>query len=128
MKSSLKEAKRLEIKKFIDDKLNEKDFNVLKEIKQEVEMDGGSFVSFYGDIFYLVGATSTDEDYYYLCLDKDAHIVYESCVGVHKKLEQTPKGFEKLLKEIKNNKSELLKRIEDSVNGGIDVLFTKIYL
>ncbi len=51
-------------------------------IVNEVNMDGGKYIKFdNNDIGFLICATSTIEDYYYVYMDKDKNIKMSSCVG-----------------------------------------------
>ena len=64
--------------------------NNLKDIKAEIENGniGGRYcMNAAGNIVYVVGACATIEDYYYVVVNKDREILFESCIG-----EMTPSG------------------------------------
>ena len=57
-------------------------------IINEVNKDGGKYIKFDNDdIGFLICATSTIEDYYYMYMDKDRNIKMSSCVGGYEIIE-----------------------------------------
>lgn len=57
-------------------------------IVNEVNRDGGKYIKFDNDdIGFLICATSTIEDYYYMYMDKDRNIKMSSCVGGYEIIE-----------------------------------------
>lgn len=129
--------------KYLDDSIKYAENNPnsnIHSIRKIVEKYGGHFVAHGGwghldnleddEIGVLVAATSTLEDYYYVIVDKDLHVCYSSCVGKIVPLDELteiPDSFSKLSKMLKNNKEELIKIIEESLNNSkYDRLITKI--
>ena len=59
-------------------------------IVNEVNRDGGKYIKFDNDdIGFLICATSTIEDYYYMYMDKDRNIKMSSCIGGYEIIESS---------------------------------------
>lgn len=135
--------------KIKDTENNENDnFNI---IKKELEIYGGSYViTPSNEIKFLIGACTTDEDYYYIFLTLSGHtglginLNFESCVGGFIPLIDNllPKYYKRIQSFVINETIETLdpktlrpgneilrERIESMFEGNTEyVLFTPIYL
>ena len=121
-----------DIQEHINKQLSMERDNNLKQIKKEVEETlGGKFVTDGSEIYYLVGACATHEDYYYVCLDKRGNIRFLSCVG---RLEIVDDVFKTdcsyLYNKIRTQeRNSLINHIKNTIDKSeIDVLFTPIYI
>ena len=99
-------------------------------IREEVKEAGGKCVKLNdGTEAYFLGATSTDEDYYYIYIDADYNISCDSCVGKHAEvLSYVPKGLKKFVEYTEEKVSQkvfdaIVKRMWDEP----EVFFTPIY-
>ena len=99
-------------------------------IREEVKETGGKCVKLNdGTEAYFLGATSTDEDYYYIYIDAEYNISCDSCVGKHAEvLSYVPKGLKKFVKCTEEKVSQkvfdaIVKRMWDEP----EVFFTPIY-
>lgn len=69
-------------------------------MKEKIEKYGGKIVSFEtNDDGLLVGATITDEDLYWVYVDKDFKVHLSSTVGGFKVIENPDDSFKTLLQE-----------------------------
>lgn len=104
--------------------------NNLKLIKKDIEegLFGGKYCNDGATTYYIVGATSTDEDYYYVGIAKDRSIHFISAVAwLQVTEEEIDNNFSVLRYLIKNEPETIvadIKRYIDSTRA--DVLFTKI--
>ena len=100
-------------------------------IVNEVNRDGGKYIKFDNDdIGFLICATSTIEDYYYVYMDKDKNIKMSSCVGGYKVLEssQIPQNLSVLSYIRKHDKMYIKEIITRYVkNLKYDKVITKIF-
>lgn len=121
-----------DIQEHINKQLSMERDNNLKQIKKEVEETlGGKFITDGSEIYYLVGACATHEDYYYVCLNSKNQIRFLTCVGhVDFINEICPNGFEYLISIIRGNNPELVvEHVKNIINNSeIDVLFTPIII
>ena len=99
-------------------------------IREEVKEAGGKCVKLDdGTEAYFLGATSTDEDYYYIYIDTEYNISCDSCVGKHAEvLSYVPKGLKKFVECTEEKVSQkvfdaIVKRMWDEP----EVFFTPIY-
>ena len=99
-------------------------------IREEVKEAGGKCVKLDdGTEAYFLGATSTDEDYYYIYIDAEYNISCDSCVGKHAEvLSYVPKGLKKFVECTEEKISQkvfdaIVKRMWDEP----EVFFTPIY-
>ena len=99
-------------------------------IREELKEAGGKCVKLYdGTEAYFLGATSTDEDYYYIYIDAEYNISCDSCVGKHAEvLSYVPKGLKKFVECTEEKVSQkvfdaIVKRMWDEP----EVFFTPIY-
>lgn len=122
---TLRLERRKEIKICLKEALTSEDSTNAKLIREELKEDKGKIVSFDEGKTYsmLVCAVSSDEDYYYLSIDKKMKTHYCSCVGKYQIIDD-----ESVIKEYKQWLSDNLKKIQDTINvavyQGFDVPFT----
>lgn len=120
------------IKKHIDSQLANKTENNMQLIKKEIEKKGGGYFELDsgGDIGYIVGASSTLEDYYYVYIDKSNNICFQSCVGKIKYIGKNMPNNDFSVVDwlIKNDPKSLVIKIKNVLQRNLDVLFTSIYL
>lgn len=122
-----------EIKKrisdFINSKLNDANNNNLKLIKSFVDTNGGKYIKTpSGEIEYLIGASSTDEDYYYITVNDDIKISFISCVGHIDVIELVNNGFSKLNDIIENNPDLIVEKVKNIIDNSCEVIFSGIYI
>ena len=119
-------------KKRIDSQLASKSENNMQLIKMKIDkFRGGYFeLSSGGDIGYIVGASSTLEDYYYVYVDKSNNIGFQSCVGKIKYIGKNMpnNNFSVVDWLIKNDPKSLVVKIKSVLQRNLDVLFTSIYI
>lgn len=120
------------IKKRIDSQLANKTENNMQLIKKEIENKRGGYfeLSSRGDIGYIVGASSTLEDYYYVYIDKLNNIGFQSCVGKIKYLGKNMPNNDFSVVDwlIKHDPNSLVIKIKNVLQRNPDVLFTSIYI
>lgn len=120
------------IKKRIDSQLANKTENNMQLIKKEIEKKCGGYfeLSSGGDIGYIVGASSTLEDYYYVYIDKLNNIGFQSCVGKIKYLGKNMPNNDFSVVDwlIKHDPNSLVIKIKNVLQRNPDVLFTSIYI
>ena len=121
----LRKIRRQTIQKRIDEsKKSEEDEN-LKLIVNEVKEDCGKIISFYKDNtpLLLVCAGSSEEDYYYVCLEKNMKFHYETCLSKYSIIND-----EKIIAEMKEWQKENINEIKNAIYkklfGRFDVPFT----
>lgn len=120
------------IKNNLDKELKKDDENNAILINNEINLNGGKFISFGSDINdkgLLVCATATDEDYYWCYVDNQLNIKLSSCVGGFDILDENEinKAEFNMLKYIIENKpNDLKERIIEHFNNKIDYIFTNI--
>lgn len=121
-----------DIQEHVNNQLSMERDNNLKQIKKEVEEHlGGKFVTNGSEIFYLVAACATHEDYYYVCLDSKNKIGFLSCVGHIELIDEVcPDEFEYLVSLIRGSNPALVaEHVKSVINKSeIDVLFTPIII
>ena len=103
--------------------------NNMKQIKDEIEYSvyGGKYCTDGTNVFYIVGATSTDEDYYYIGIDKFRTIKFLSCVACLKVVDEYNINFSVLDYLIKHEPETIAADVKRYINSiDTDVLFTKI--
>ena len=112
------------------DNLDDKHSSNFYSIREEVKEAGGKCVKLDdGTEAYFLGATSTDEDYYYIYIDSDYNISCDSCVGKHAEvLSYVPKGLKKFVECTEEKVSQkvfdaIVKRMWDEP----EIFFTPIY-
>lgn len=120
------------IKKRIDSQLANKTENNMQLIKKEIEKKRGGYfeLSSGGDIGYIVGASSTLEDYYYVYVDKLNKIGFQSCVGKIKYIGKNMPNNDFSVVDwlIKHDPKSLVIKIKNVLQRNPDVLFTSIYI
>lgn len=120
-----------DIKKHIKEQLEMERDNNLKLIKKEIEEGeiGGHYCKSINDVFYVVAATSTIEDYYYVVINRDREIKFISCVGSLEVLNEIPPTTDMYVldylirfdgEEIANDVKQYIEKTKT------DVLFTKV--
>lgn len=119
-----------EIKKWVDANLNSPNENNAKLIKSDIESGevGGRYCRYAcgKDQYYVVCATSTDEDYYWVGLDQQRNVHFSSCVGRMDPIEPNI-NFSVLDYLIKYDPKSIYDKVVDFINStGTDYLFTKI--
>lgn len=109
-----------------DDKYSRNFYSIREEVKEA----GGKCVKLNDRTeAYFLGATSTDEDYYYIYIDTEYNISCDSCVGKHAEvLSYVPKGLKKFVECTEEKVSQkvfdaIVKRMWDEP----EVFFTPIY-
>lgn len=118
--------------KHIDDQLNDPEPNNLKLIKSYVEdgkYGGKICLDPVGKPFYVVAATSTFEDYYYLGFTGETKLSFISGVGKLNPLESSEIPVEMNIVRwmVENTPKAVVDRVKRFVdNCEYDVLFTKI--
>lgn len=123
--NGLKKIRRQTIQRRIDESKKSEEDNNLKLIVNELKEDCGKIVSFYGDNtpLLLICAVSTEEDYYYVCLEKNMRFHYETCVSKYSIIDD-----EKIITEMKEwqkeNMNEIKNVIYKKLFGRFDVPFT----
>ena len=88
-----------DIIKHIEEMKNSPHENNLKRIYNKVINMGGNLIIEYNSAqcYYLVGAVSTHEDYYYVVLDKDRELRFLTCAGKIELADVIPADFSVLL-------------------------------
>lgn len=127
-REKIKEAIKRDIIKGLN---SSKDNNIIL-IKKFVDKNGGNYIlTPSNEVAYLVGASSTNEDYYYVVINKNLKVEFITCVA-HievidiKDLESN--DFYILDYIIKNNPEHLVDIVKNTLNETIDVLFSGIYI
>lgn len=124
-KFELINLKRDTIRRQIDEARNSETVNNLKLLTKELSLDCGKIVTFSnnGIPMLLVCALASDEDYYYLAVDKDFKIHYESCVGKYHLVTD-----EECISEMKkwqvDNNFTIKKVIEEHFDEDFEIPFT----
>lgn len=125
------EERRNLVKKHIKEALSSPTENNMKLIKEEAKELCGKYADFfgYGD-GYLIGATSTNEDYYWCAISKDLRLRFSSCVSNPNSVsEKMPNNDYSVLDYmIHNDVDGLLSRLRDMFKDCEDVFFTPIYI
>lgn len=104
--------------------------NNLKLIRDEIE--NGEYGGRYckdgsGTVYYIVAASSTIEDYYYIGINRQREIHFISCVGEMTPLDEAPLDFSVLNFLIKFEPECIVSDVKRYVEStGQDVFFTKI--
>lgn len=118
------------IKEHISVMLNMDRDNNLKLIKEDIEGGeyGGKYVNDGGKHYYIVAACSTIEDYYWVRINKDREISFDSCVGnPGKVMNEVPADMSVLDYLIRWEGDEVASKVKEYVDStGHDVLFTKV--
>lgn len=102
-------------------------------IRKKVQENGGKCVkTLEGDEVYFLGATSTDEDYYYIYVDADYNITCSSCVGTFGTvLNHIPKKLKKFYSRepqvYEHVSQKLFDHIMMRLYGEPEVFFTDIH-
>ena len=124
-KNGLKKIRRQTIQRRIDESKKSEEDNNLKLIVNELKEDCGKIVSFYKDNIplLLVCAVSSEEDYYYVCLEKNMKFHYETCLSKYSIIDD-----EKIIAEMKEWRKENINDIKNAIYktlfGRFDVPFT----
>ena len=130
MKTSI-EGKRLLLLEHVNDQASSPKKTNLKLIRNEVNSNyAGKFVKPVGDerAFLLTCAVCDEDDYYYLLIDRDRKIRWESCVGSIKAVDKSSLGVEyNILRYLIENDSEsLLDMVQKVIEDSGAVLFTDL--
>lgn len=123
--------KKDDIVKYIKEMKSSPSDNNLKHIYNEVIEMGGNVIREYNSThyYYLVGAVSTHEDYYYVALDKDRKLRFLSCVGKIELADEVPADFSVLLYLVSHDPDYLVQYIRNAIDTSkVDVLFTPIII
>lgn len=120
------------IKKMTDAMREHKDSNCYRII-QEIEQDGGKFVSFSDrddDCGLLVCATSTDEDYYWVYIDNDFKVHYSSAVGGYDSIaeEDINRHCPNIRNAVNTDKETIAHILNEDIKNRIDYIFTPIII
>lgn len=120
-----------DIIKHIEEMKNSPHENNLKLIYDKVIKLGGNVIREYNsaEYYYLVGAASTHEDYYYVVLDKDRRLRFLTCVGKIELVDKIPADLSVLLYLVSHDPNSLVQYIRKTINDSkVDVLFTPIII
>lgn len=120
-----------DIVKHIEEMKNSPKENNLKLIYNDVLKMGGNIIREYNSTkcYYLVGAVSTHEDYYYVVLDKDRKLRFLTCVGKIELVDEIPADFSVLLYLVSHDPISLVQYIRKTIDTSkVDVLFTPIII
>lgn len=120
-----------DIVKHIEEMKNSPKENNLKLIYNDVLKMGGNVIREYNSTqcYYLVGAVSTHEDYYYVVLDKDRKLRFLTCVGKIELVDEIPADFSVLLYLVSHDPISLVQYIRKTIaTSKVDVLFTPIII
>lgn len=120
-----------DIVKHIEEMKNSPKENNLKLIYNEVLNMGGNVIRECNSTqcYYLVGAISTHEDYYYVVLDKDRKLKFLSCVGEIELVDMIPADFSDLMYLVSHDPISLVQYIRKTIDTSkVDVLFTPIII
>lgn len=127
-RKKIKEA----IKRDIIKGLNSRKDNNIILIKKFVDKNGGKYIlTPSNEVAYLVGASSTNEDYYYVVINKNLKVEFITCVAHIEVIDikdLEPNDFYILDYIIKNNPEHLVDIVKNTLNETIDVLFSGIYI
>lgn len=121
----LKKIRRQTIQRRIDECKKSEEDNNLKLIVNELKEDCGKIVSFYEDNtpLLLICAVSSEDDYYYVCLEKNMKFHYETCVSKYSIIDN-----ESIITEMKEWQKENMNEIKNAIYkklfGRFDVPFT----
>ena len=101
-------------------------------IREKLEMAGGRPIMTVFDKkeTFLLGAVSSDEDYYYVSIDGDYNIEFDTCVGKFGDvLDETPEQLKKFLSEnvTKKTSNKVYEALVKRMWREPDVFFTPIY-
>lgn len=119
MKNNLKKSVE-QVIKFRGD-----DSDTYSIMKKEIEEYGGKIVSFgTNDDGLLVGATITDEDLYWIYVDKDFKVHFSSAVGGFKVIENPDNSYKSLLYVANNEPENIIHLVNNNVKDSIDYIFT----
>lgn len=119
------------IVKHIEEMKNSPKENNLKLIYNDVLKMGGNVIREYNSAqcYYLVGAVSTHEDYYYVVLDKDRKLRFLTCVGKIELVDEIPADLSVLLYLVSHDPISLVQYIRKTIDTSkVDVLFTPIII
>ena len=117
------------VKNHITEQLSMDRDNNLKLIKNEIEggLYGGRYCKDGLTTYYIVGATATDEDYYYIGIAMDRTIHFLSAVAWLDVVNDEDNNFSVLKYLIKHEPETIVKDIKRYIESTrADVLFTKI--
>ena len=115
---------------------NSKETNNLKHITAEVEKSGGRIIAFtYGgeeireeDCGLLIGAVSSDDDYYYIYADTNCDIHFMTCVSGFQELRfgQIPQSLRKFAKGgvSRTAAKQIYTNLIHAFTGSCEVMFT----
>ena len=100
------------------------DNNTYSIMKKEIEKYGGKIVSFdTNDDGLLVGAAITDEDLYWVYVDKDFEAHLSSAVGGFKVIEYPDDSFKTLLHVAQSEPENIALIVNERVEDSIDYIF-----
>jgi hypothetical protein len=129
MKTNI-EGKRLLLLEHVNDQASSPKKTNLKLIRNEVNKLAGNFIKPDGEVeaFLLTCAVCDEDDYYYLLIDRDRKIRWESCVGSIKAVDESRLGVEyNILRYLIENDSEyLLDMVQKIIDDSGVVLFTDL--
>ena len=120
-----------DIIKHIEEMKSSTSENNLKRIYNKVINMGGNLIIEYNSAqcYYLVGAVSTHEDYYYVVLDKDRELRFLTCAGKIELADDIPAGFYALMYLVSHDPISLVQYIRNTIDTSkVDVLFTPIII
>lgn len=116
----------------IKDEEESKNENNLKSIRRKIEENGGKFIKtdFKEKEALLLGAVATDEDYYYVSVDAEYNVEFDSCVGKFGEvLSECPKALRKFKPENVSQKTSerVFNALRSRMIDSPAMFFTKIY-
>ena len=117
-------------KQHASSQINSDQDNNLKLIKRELENKyGGSFISFHNSQpVYCICAVDSEDDYYWVGINKDYKLKYFTCCGNPTILKKIPEELYTFNLELKDDPESILKIINEELSKVSDFPFTDIYL
>lgn len=123
--ATLKAIRRVTLQKQINESRNSKENSNFKLIIEELKNDCGKIVTFANDDIplLLICAVTTEEDYYYVGIDKDMKPHFESCVGKYYVIDDKC-IIQKMERWLIDNNNEIKTVVQKALSEGFDVPFT----
>lgn len=122
---TLKIIRRVTLQRQINELRNSKETSNFKLIVEELKNDCGKIITFANDgiPLLLICAVTTEEDYYYVGIDKNMKLHYESCVGKYN-IVNNKEIIQEMKKWLMGNNNEIKTVVQKALFEGFDVPFT----
>lgn len=119
-----------DIEKYIKDQMESPGENNLKLIYNEICEKKGGYYSDGCKTYYIVGAVSTHEDYYYVVINGSTRKMgFLSCVGKLEELDDVPPDCSVLDYLLRTEPEYFVDMIKENIyKSKVDVLFTPIFI